>query len=149
MADVQWVLHRTPAAGATLKAEVRRDGKPVEVTLTLAAGWRRADNISWRSSSWGLRRTALGGLLLEDPERPTETMALKVKHVGQFGPHATAKNAGVQVGDVLVSYDGKTDFKRETDVLAYGVTARKPGDKVPVTVIRGGKKVELTLPLPE
>jgi serine protease Do len=149
MADVQWVLHRTPAAGGTLKAEVRRAGKPVGLTLPLPAGWRRADNISWRSSSWGLRRTALGGLLLEDPEWPTESMALKVKHVGQYGPHATAKNAGFQVGDVIVSYDGKADLKRETDLLAYGVTARKPGDKVPVTVIRGGKKVELTLPLPE
>ncbi|HVK11861.1 MAG TPA: Trx7/PDZ domain-containing (seleno)protein [Gemmataceae bacterium] len=147
MADVQWVLHHTPAAGGTLKADVRRAGKPVEVTLTLAAGWRRADNISWRSSSWGLRRTALGGLLLEDAEG--DAKGLKVKHVGQYGPHATAKNAGFQVGDVIVSYDGKTDLKRETDVLAYGVTARKPGDRVPVTVVRGGKKVELTLPLPE
>ena len=150
MADVQWVLDRTPATGGTVKADVRRGGKAVEVTLTLAAGWRRADNISWRSSSWGLRRMALGGLLLEDPDgREHDAMALKVKHVGQYGPHATAKNAGFQVGDVIVSYDGRTDLHRETDVLAYGVTARRPGDKVPVTVVRGGKKVELTLPLPE
>jgi serine protease Do len=149
MADVQWVLHRTSADGGAVEADVRRGGKSVGVKLTLPAGWRRADNISWRSGSWGLRRMALGGLLLEDPEYPTEAMGLKVKHVGQYGPHATAKNAGVQVGDVLVSYDGKSDFLRETDVLAYGVTARKPGDKVALTVLRGGKKVNLTLTLPE
>lgn len=150
VADVQWVLHRTPAEGGTVKAEVRRAGQAVEIPLTLPAGWRRADDLSWRASSWGLRRTALGGLMLEDPAGPgAGAMALKVKHVGQYGPHATAKAAGFQVGDVLVSYDGKADFRRETDLLAYGVTARKPGDKVPVTVLRGGKKVELTLPLPD
>ncbi len=33
--------------------------------------------------------------------------------------------------------------------MAHGVTQRKPGDKVPVTVVRDGKKVELTLPMQE
>jgi hypothetical protein len=149
------VLHRTPPEGGTLKATVLRSGSLADVTFTLPAGWRRAGDLSWRASSWGLRRTALGGLLLEDvpaDARPAavakEGMALRVKHVGQFGPHAAAKAAGVQVGDILVAYDGKTDLTRETDVLAHGVTARKPGDKVPLTVVRGGKRIELTIPLP-
>jgi hypothetical protein len=51
IADVQWVLHHASADGATLKAEVVRDGKPVSVALTLPKGWRQADDISWRSSS--------------------------------------------------------------------------------------------------
>jgi serine protease Do len=155
VADVQWVLHRTPPEGGELKAAVQRGGSPADVTLTLSAGWRRAGDLSWRASSWGLRRSALGGLLLEElpaDARPagvaTDGMALRVKHVGQYGPHAVAKAAGVQVGDVLVAYDGKTDLTRETDVLAYGVSARKPGDKVPLTLIRGGKRIELTIPLP-
>jgi S1-C subfamily serine protease len=75
-------------------------------------------------------------------------MALRVKHVGQFGAHAAAKNAGVQVGDILVAYDGKTDLARETDVLAHGVTAKRPGDKVPLTLVRAGKRMELTVTLP-
>ena len=102
IADVQWVLHHTPAGGAALKAEVLRDGKPAAVTLTLPKNWRQADDISWRASSWGLRRMATGGMLLEQiDERPAgvprEGMALRAKHVGQFGPHAAAKNAGFQV----------------------------------------------------
>ena len=52
IADVQWVLHRADPEGASLKAEVRRDGRPVEVTLTLPKGWRRHDDLSWRASSW-------------------------------------------------------------------------------------------------
>jgi hypothetical protein len=155
MADVQWVLHTTPPTGGKVKAEVVRDGKPVALTLELADGWRRADDISWRASSWGLRRMASGGLLLEaiDGDRPAGVpktgMALKVKHVGEYGAHAAAKNAGFKKDDVIVAFDGKTDLLRESDLLAHGVTARKPGDKVAVKVVRGGKEVELMLPMQE
>jgi S1-C subfamily serine protease len=76
-------------------------------------------------------------------------MALRVKHVGQYGAHAAAKNAGFQMGDVIISFDGKTDLTRESDLFAYATRTRKPGEKVPVTVIRNGKKVELSLPMQE
>ena len=95
IADIQWVLHRAKADGAELKVDVWRDKKYAEITLALPQGWRQADDISWRSSSWGLRRMATGGMLLEslDGERPAgvpkDGMALRAKHVGQFGPHAS------------------------------------------------------------
>lgn len=157
MADVQWVMHQLPAdEQATIEVELLRGGQKFELDWKLPKGWRRADDISWRSSTWGLRRMATGGLLLESlrgDERPAavpkDGMALRVKHVGQYGPHAAAKNAGFQVGDVLVAFDGKTDLTRETDLLAYALTARKPGDKVPVKVVRSGKVIELTLPISE
>jgi hypothetical protein len=155
IADIQWVLHRAKADGADLKLGVVRDKKHVTLTLALPKGWRQRDDISWRASSWGLRRMATGGLLLEniDGELPAGVpkggMALRAKHVGEYGPHAAAKNAGFQVGDVIVSFDGKTDLLRETDLIAYAVRTRKPGDRVPVVVVRGGKRVELTLPMQE
>lgn len=154
VADVQWVLHNVPAEGGKMVAEVRRGGKSFGLTLTLPAGWRRAGDLSWRATSWGLRRMATGGLLLEDLPAGDrgglkDGMALRVKHVGQFGPHAAAKAAGFQVGDVLVEFDGKSDLNRETDVLAHGVTARKSGDKVQVVVLRAGKSMTLTLPMQE
>jgi len=142
MADVQWVLNQTPTAGGTLKAEVQRDGKPMTVTLTLPDGWRRTDDITWRVSAWGLRRMGTGGMVLESTDG-----GLRVKSVGQYGAHALAKNSGFKAGDLIVSFDGKTDFKREGDLLVYTVTSRKAGDKVPVVVMRDGKKVELTLPM--
>lgn len=148
IADVQWVLHRQSGNGGRLAATVLRDRKSVDLIWTLGSGWRRDDDISWRSSSWSLRRMATGGMLLEDS--PADGgMALRVKHVGQFGPHAAAKQAGFRAGDVIVEFDDKTNLKRETDVLAYGVTERKLGDKVPVVVLREGKKVTLTLPMQE
>jgi hypothetical protein len=71
IADVQWVLHRVPADGATVEAEVLRGGKTVSIELKLAKGWRTADDISWRSSSWGLRRMGTAGMKLDAlEERP-------------------------------------------------------------------------------
>jgi S1-C subfamily serine protease len=76
-------------------------------------------------------------------------MALRVLRVGQYGPHAAAKNAGFREGDILVSFDGKEDLHREQDLLAHALTKRKAGDKVKVEVIRGGKRQTLTLPMQE
>ncbi len=155
IADVQWVLHNTPAKGGKLAAEVTRGGKPTALTLALPDGWRQSDDLSWRSSSWGLRRMATGGLVLEgvDGDRPAGVpktgMALRVKFVGQYNAHAAAKNAGFQKDDVLIAFDGKTDLLRETDLFAHALRTTKPGDKVPVTVVRGGKSMELMLPMQE
>src|SRR5262249_41083258 len=98
LADVQWVLHHASPDGASLKAEVEHGGRVESLTLELPKGWRQRDDISWRASSWGLRRMGLGGLLLErmSPDDrskaglPESGMALRVKHVGQYGPHAAA-----------------------------------------------------------
>ena len=96
-----------------------------------------------------------GGMRLEavEGERPAGVpasgMALKATHIGQYGPHAAAKNAGFRVGDIIVSFDGKTDFTRETDLLAYSLRTKRPGDKIPITIVRGGKNLELMLTLGE
>src|SRR5262249_12619447 len=140
LADVQWVLHNAKD-GAALKAEVRRDGKAVGLTLTLPEGWRRYD-ISWRPSTWDLRPMALGGLFLEDlPEEQRkglkladDAMAFRIKHMGQFGAHATAKNAGFRTDDVIVAFDGRDRRMSESDLIAGLLGARKPGERVDVTV---------------
>lgn len=154
-ADVQWVLQQTPADGATIPAEVRRGDKKVQLSLKLEKGWRQRDDISWRASSWGMRRMGTGGMLLEEVEATERAKlalpdgaVLRVKHVGNFGPHAAAKNAGFLVGDIILTFDGKT-FTRETDLLAHAVGQRSPGDKVPVEILRGGKKMTLMLPMQE
>lgn len=74
-------------------------------------------------------------------------MALRVKGVGKWGAHAAAKNAGFQVNDVIVGFDGRSDLTREADLIRHAVQRRKAGDKVPVTVLRDGKPVSLKLPM--
>jgi hypothetical protein len=154
IADVQWVLHRTPAAGGEIKANLIRSGQSMKVTLKLESGWRQKDNISWRASTWALRRKAFGGMLLVDlpqgerPKLPENATALRVQHVGQYAPHDVAKRAGFQKGDVLLSFDGRSDLLRESDLLAYSLWKKKPGDKVAVTILRNGQRRTLTLTIP-
>ncbi len=156
IADVQWVLHNTKEQERQwVEVSYERKGERKQLTWQLPDGWKQQDDISWRSSTWGLRRMATGGLILEviEGERPAgvpkEGMALRVKGVGQYGPHAAAKNAGFLKDDVIIAFDGRTDLIRETDVLIHGLTNRKPGDSVKVTVVRGGKTREMKLPMQE
>jgi len=152
-ADFQWVLHQMGDEGV-LKLEVAGTGGTRSVQVPLKKGWKAKSDLSWRPTSWNLRRMATGGLRLEsmtDAELKSAgladgTMALRVKHVGQFGEHATAKKAGFQVGDILVKVDGRTDLLRETDLFAYGVGQPK-GQKMAVEVLRKGRPVQLQLPL--
>jgi serine protease Do len=154
LADVQWVLHHTPGDGGSVKALILRGGKTDEVTLQLPKGWRQKDDIAWRASSWELRRMGLGGMYLkplspqERAERklPEGSMALSVQHVGQFSPHDEAKKAGVKNGDVLISFDGRTNLLRETDLLAYSLNAVKPRRSIEFVVLRDGNKLTLSLP---
>ena len=156
-ADVQWVLHAVPASGGTVKAVVHRSGSQQSLALVLPPNWRRTGDISWRVSSWGLRRMSCGGLKLEpieSGERKTlgisdSAMALRVTHVGQYGPHAAAKKAGFQVDDVLIEVDGRHDLISESDMMVYGVTKKKPGQLASVVVLRGGQRKKLSLPMQE
>ena len=125
IADVQWVLQHA-AESARLSAEVHRDGGTQTLILTLEPGWRKRDNISWRATSWDLRRMVTGGLLLEEAnaeERRVagiadDSLALRVKHVGQYGDHAVAKQAGVQQNDIMIAVNGQSKRLSESDLLA-------------------------------
>ncbi|MBX3451678.1 MAG: PDZ domain-containing protein [Planctomycetaceae bacterium] len=155
MADVQWVLHRVPAEGGQVAAVVRRKSAEKPLTMSLASGWRRASDIEWRVTSWGLRRMALGGLKLEeltDEERkaasiPNGKMALRVQHVGQYGEHAAAKRAGVQKNDILIGFDGRDDLTREQDIFFHATTKKKLGDQVAIKLMRDGKTQTLKIPM--
>jgi thioredoxin-related protein len=148
IADVQWVLHNAPASG-TLDATVRRrDGTTVNVPMTLPEGWRGRGDLSWRATTWDLRRMGLGGLWLEeltDEERderklPGGSMALRVRHVGEYGEHAVALRAGFKKDDVVVAFDDRKGRMSESELLAYTVQQRRPGDEATVEVLRDGDR---------
>ncbi len=155
IADVQWVLDRTNEAGGIIEIVFLRDGQSRSTQLKLARGWRRADDISWRVSSWPYRRMVTGGMQLveldEDRrsalEIPADKMALRVKHVGRYGAHGAAKRAGVLPGDILIRYDGRDDLITDGQLLAYGVNARKAGERIELTVQRDGKQKTMSIPI--
>ncbi|GIW92199.1 MAG: peptidase [Pirellulaceae bacterium] len=148
-ADIQWVLHHTPGE-AELPCVVRRGDRRLEVTIRLSEGWRQKSDISWRPTTWDLRRQATGGMRLAEvpaevrrrlglaPDMP----ALFVQHVGQYGDHAVAKRAGFQAGDVIVQVDGRPAPQRETDFIAYALS--KPAGSTVTAQVRRGQQV-LTL----
>jgi predicted metalloprotease with PDZ domain len=156
LADIQWVLHNAPASGQ-LDATVQRDGARLRLTLTLDDGWRRRSDISWRVSSWPLRRMGTGGLLFAAASAEQRRkagvantgLALVVKHVGQYGAHAAAKRAGFRQGDVVVSFDGQNADMSRSQLLAYAAQKTQPGQQVPVIVVREGQRLELQLPMQE
>jgi len=148
IADLQWVLHNA-AAVTRLPARLNRGGKTLDVTLGLGEGWRRGD-ISWRATAWDLRRMGLGGLKLDDltdgerkaVDLPEDALALRVEFAGEHGEHGVARRAGIQQGDILVAFDGLTSRMSESELLAYTVQRKRPGDEVAVIVLcNGAKKV--------
>lgn len=155
IADIQWALHQTDPAGADVPLEVDRNGQSISLTLGLDKGWRQAGDISWRVTSWSLRRMATGGMRLEalGSEERKElgiadgSMALSATHVGQYGPHGTAQKAGLRKGDVLIEYDGRTDLNSEQDLFWYANNHRRPGDRVNVTVLREGREQQFQFPI--
>jgi putative serine protease PepD len=60
-------------------------------------------------------------------------------------PDGGAAKAGLQIGDVVVAFDGKP-VVGSTDLTRL-VRTHKPGDKVPVTVERQGKRQTVTVSL--
>ncbi len=154
MADLQWVLHNAPSEG-TLRADIRRGAGAKTLTVPLASGWRRRGDIAWRATSWDMRRMVTGGLVLEELAQADRaaagiadgTLALRVKHVGQYGAHAAAKQAGVQQGDIVVAVDGRSQGMTEGELLTTLVNGYKVGDRVPFTLLRRGQRVTLSLPM--
>jgi hypothetical protein len=153
IADVQWVLHRTPPGGGTVRARVVRGDSVLDADVRLPAGWRREDDLSWRASTWDLRRMALGGMKVGaagEAERaaaglPADARVLRVEHVGRYAPHDRALRAGVRTGDLVLSVDGRSDFARETDLLRYALDDVAPGAAIAVKVRRGAETIDLSV----
>ena len=154
IADAQWVLQNADAP-ARLRARVQRDRRQRDITVTLPADWRRQADISWRTTSWDLRRIATGGLVLKElspAERGKASLkdsdlALLVHYVGEYGEHAAGKRAGFKKGDIIVSADGKTSRFTESEFIGWLLQNKPAGTKVPVTVLRAGERVNLELPV--
>jgi hypothetical protein len=152
-ADLQWVLHNAPDEG-TLRASIDRSGRVEEIAIPLYRGWRRG-NISWRATTWDLRRMGLGGLRLDtlsaaeraEAKLSTETLALRVRWAGEFGAHGRAQRAGVERGDIVVAFDGLTGNLSESELLAYTLQRKQPGDTVSLTLLRKGETRRVTFAL--
>jgi serine protease Do len=151
-ADIQWVLHQARDPDQ-LQAVVRRGSATQPVSVALPQGWREQCEISFRATTWDLRRMASGGILLEDlPDDQRRArglsngqLALRAKHVGQYGEHATAKNAGFVKEDLIIGVNDRKDRMTESQFLGY-VLDQPKGSKLQLRVLRGQREMTMTFP---
>ncbi len=148
IADVQYALHRAPVRGS-IPVTWERAGKMHSSRLELAEGWRKTD-VSWR---WSLRSLPPDPCVHGDDLRAAERKALGLgprQLALRQGPFVTApaRHAGVQTGDVIVGVDGRN---LEMNARQFGTYVRltyRPGDRIMLNVLRGGKRLDLPLKLP-
>lgn len=149
IADIQWVLHNLPAE-TVLKATVQRGTATLEKELALSGDWKASD-LAWRASSWyglryGLRTQPLAAADKAKQGLGANDLALSVTGMfGRGGP--LLQKAGLKVGDIIVAMDGKTAALTESQFLIDLRLRHGPDESVKFTVLRGDKRVELTVPM--
>lgn len=159
IADVQWVLHRSPEK-TTLPAIVNRHGEEISLNLTLNPGWRKQSDISWRTTTGELRLVALGGMTLQDlsdAERKQSgiddtAMALHVENLARRdrrrgGGQTNAQRAGIRRGDIIVGFGDRTDRLSESGVIGYVLQEQAQAKSLPVKLTRKGEQIDVTLSL--
>ncbi len=147
-ADLQYALHRCPAAGRVGIAW-QRDGKLHRAELELASGWRKSD-ISWRESMWGLEPPAcVHGRDLDPDEKKRLGLSEKALAFRQanFVPRA-AQAAGIQAGDIIVGIDGQALEMTMQQFNAHVRLNYKVGDRITYNLIRAGRRATATIRLP-
>lgn len=156
MADIQWILNQREEAGSIVFT-INRAGSAKEIDLKLPQNWKELGDISWRASTWGLRRMVTGGLTFEpiSAEQRKElglepqAIGLRIKHVGQFNAHAAGKRAGFKVDDIVTQIDSMQQPMTESSLIAHLLRTKRPGDTVAVSLVREGKPIKLELPIQE
>jgi M6 family metalloprotease-like protein len=124
----EWLQTRGP--GEVVPLGLLRDGKPVEVNVTLAA--------TSRPMKANAQRVTLG-VELGDPK---EGVGVRVERVQPGAPAAAAE---LKAGDFLSKVDGR-EVPR-ANVLPDILAEKKPGDVLTLLVRRDGKDVELKVKL--
>lgn len=99
---------------------------------------------------YGVVQRAVLGVMMQDIQYVKEDEKEKLKvtegaYIAEFAPYSSAKEAGIEVGDVIVAIN---DVKIRTgSALQEQISKYRPGDKVKVTVDRYGKTQHYTIEL--
>jgi S1-C subfamily serine protease len=148
-ADLTRVLELTPSKGS-LPLEWRRGSETIKASLELSGSWRRTQDPSWRES---LHVAGPGGgfwgqkLAAEDrPKLGLRSGGMAVKVMFIWGDHP--RRAGIKENDIVVKFDGREDDLTIAQLHAHLNLDRNYGDRIPLTVRRDGKDVDLVLELP-
>jgi hypothetical protein len=152
IADIQWALHHVPDESASITLEGTQSGQH---TLQLPSDWRQSD-FSWRGSMWN----APPRLQVWLPELTSEQSAklglspgdgaLEVRWINTEGPGGRQVKAdGLREKDIVVALDGQPIRMDSRQFNAHLKLHYRVGDKLPLTVMRAGQRINLSLQLVE
>jgi S1-C subfamily serine protease len=152
VADIQWALNDVPDDGALITLEGSQSGLQ---QLRPAAGWRKSD-FSWRGSMWNAPprlQVWLPELTTEQSAKlglPRGDSALEVRWINLEGPGGRQAQAdGLREKDVVVALDGKPIRMDSRQFNAHLKLHYRVGDRLPLTILRDGRRMELSLLLVE
>lgn len=99
---------------------------------------------------YGTVQRAVLGVLIQDPQYVADEDKAKVKalegaYVGGFAERSTAKEAGVEKGDVITAVNGVK--VKSASALQEQISKYRPGDKVELTIDRNGSTKKYTVEL--
>ncbi len=159
--DVQWALHQAPFGETALPVRFRSGTTEVDASLKLPTGWKRCapEDYAWRPYKWNLSPSAgFGGPALTAAAKAElgvaeTTFAFRVQYLVDWGENAhrgrAAKAAGLQKGDVVVSFAGQHDFRSVEHFHTWIGLTRTAGEDTEIVVLRGKERLVLHYPLPK
>lgn len=158
--DLMWVLDRLDPRGDRLDLELLRGGDEVSVRVTLPKGWKEAPprEYAWRNFVWALEPApGFSGPDLGEAQKrkhglEPEDFAFEVEWLVTWGTMKkygqAAKQAGIRKGDIVLGTRERRDFADMAEFGTWWRFERRPGDRVRVVVLRGGREIEIPLVVP-
>jgi hypothetical protein len=153
IADMQWVLHGLANKDVKVTVRAERAGAPVSAEVLLTAGWKKTDFL-WRGSRWSLKprpgfwAPELKGRELEALKLGEGAKAYRIQWINADQSEGRkAKEAGLREGDLVVEVADKPISWTPEQFQMHVRMNYKVGDELPLTVVRGGKRVRVLLPL--
>lgn len=108
-----------------------------------------ASKVASDLKQFGVVQRAMLGVMMTDvtPElaKQKDIKALEGAYVAEFADRSSAKEAGMEVGDVIIAVDGNK--VKSGSQLQEQISRFRPGDKVNIDVQRGDKVKTLTVEL--
>ena len=146
-ADAQFALDHTPEQG-TLGLSWIREGSASSSSIDLLPGWRKTD-ISWRASMRHMvpDLPLYGEDLTANEKKSLGLAESRLAFRQNERLHSRAKEAGFQIGDVILGIDGLNLTMGVDDFLHHIQSEYVVGDKVILSVVRNQKSLKIPLVL--
>ncbi len=153
IADLQWVLHNLPNTRASVTLKATHGDSAIEKKLAMNDDWKKTD-ISWRGSIWSIKPVlATWCAPMKDKQIKPLRLAkgvkpLEVRWINTGRPEGrNAKRAGLQKGDIIIGMEGNPLRISSEHFNMHVKLNYKVGDKLPLTLLRKGKRIHFDWPL--